>query len=172
MPFVLLGLALAGLGAAVYWSAAEDPMLSPHFSSQEFLRSELADTHGWDNTDGWTAEYRSNAEALATHVLEPIRAALGRQVHIVSGYRSPQVNQAVGSTSSSHHTVGQAADIWVPNVSPEDIVHVVRQLQLPVAEVITYDDLDTVHVAHRRDGPNPGRIKRRIEGAYVTVGTV
>jgi uncharacterized protein YcbK (DUF882 family) len=44
-------------------------------------------------------------------VLERIRALDGRPLRIVSGYRSPARNRAVGGAQRSQHLYGRAADI-------------------------------------------------------------
>ena len=46
--------------------------------------------------------------------LERIRALLGKPIHVNSGYRSPEVNAAVGSKPTSQHMKGEAADIICP----------------------------------------------------------
>lgn len=46
--------------------------------------------------------------------LERIRALLGHPIHINSGYRSHQVNAAVGSKPTSQHCKGEAADFIAP----------------------------------------------------------
>lgn len=54
-------------------------------------------------------------------MLEVVRSAFGRPVVIISGYRSPAHNAAVGGASASQHMQGMAADIAVVNVSPADV---------------------------------------------------
>ena len=46
--------------------------------------------------------------------LERIRSLLGHPIHVNSGYRSPQVNAAVGSKPTSQHMKGEAADFICP----------------------------------------------------------
>lgn len=47
-------------------------------------------------------------------VLEAVRDALGgASITIISGYRSPEHNAAVGGAGASQHMVGRAADIKV-----------------------------------------------------------
>ena len=46
--------------------------------------------------------------------LERIRTLLGKPLHINSGYRSPEVNAAVGSKPTSQHCKGEAADFICP----------------------------------------------------------
>lgn len=45
------------------------------------------------------------------NILEPLRLYLHAPVHISSGYRSTEVNAAVGGVSNSQHLSGCAADI-------------------------------------------------------------
>ena len=49
--------------------------------------------------------------------LEVIRAAIALPIIIVSGYRSPGHNAAVGGAKASQHMVGRAADIRVADMS-------------------------------------------------------
>ena len=52
-----------------------------------------------------------NIVNLVRNVLQPARDELGDTIIITSGYRSPEVNKAVGGVENSQHTRGQAADI-------------------------------------------------------------
>lgn len=45
------------------------------------------------------------------HVLEHIRALSGAPLHVVSGFRCPQHNEAVGGAVGSQHLFGTAADL-------------------------------------------------------------
>lgn len=57
-------------------------------------------------------------EILARTVLQPIRDHVGRPVKVNSGYRSPAKNAATpGSSSTSQHMYGEAADIAIPGYS-------------------------------------------------------
>jgi len=52
-------------------------------------------------------------------VLERLREELGhRSITIVSGYRSPSHNAAVGGAKQSQHMAGRAADITADGVEP------------------------------------------------------
>ena len=53
---------------------------------------------------------KENLQALADNVLQPARDALGA-IQVTSGYRSPEVNKAIGGSSSSQHCFAQAADL-------------------------------------------------------------
>jgi zinc D-Ala-D-Ala carboxypeptidase len=52
---------------------------------------------------------------LARIILQPIRDHVGRPIRVNSGYRSPAKNASVpGSSKTSQHMLGEAADIAVP----------------------------------------------------------
>ena len=94
--------------------------LSPHFTLEELTRSEVAARNGWDNSP--KQEEIANLQRLA-YLLEKVKEAVGgKPVMINSGFRSKQVNDAVGSKDSSQHRIGCAADIRVPGMTPKQVV--------------------------------------------------
>jgi len=55
-------------------------------------------------------------------VLERLREELGhRSITIVSGYRSPSHNAAIGGAKQSQHMAGRAADVTVDGVEPSAV---------------------------------------------------
>lgn len=97
--------------------------------------------------------------ALCATVLDPLRAELGRPIHVLSGYRSADVNRAVGSKPTSQHIAGEAADITVPGMAVRDLVERIRVMQLPFDQLI--DEFGRwVHVSHARFGPQRGQVMR------------
>ncbi|WP_239806969.1 D-Ala-D-Ala carboxypeptidase family metallohydrolase [Croceicoccus hydrothermalis] len=89
--------------------------LSPHFSLTEFTNSATARRLGIAN--GPTLDHIEAMGHLCHAVLEPVREQFGRPVRITSGYRSPALSRAVGSSARSQHCKGQAADFEIPGVS-------------------------------------------------------
>jgi len=81
--------------------------LSEHFSLSQLIASETADARGIDNTP--PVELLHNLQRLAAG-LEQIRALIGCELEISSGYRGPSLNRAVGGTEGSQHMRGEAAD--------------------------------------------------------------
>jgi len=63
-------------------------------------------------------EYQSRVETLAVQ-LEILRAHFNAPIRIISAYRSPDYNEAIGSKPSSQHVRGRAVDIAVSGVSSE-----------------------------------------------------
>ncbi|MCI6701899.1 MAG: D-Ala-D-Ala carboxypeptidase family metallohydrolase [Prevotellaceae bacterium] len=84
--------------------------LTPHFSLEEMTRSATALRLNIDNRPA--AAHVANLCRLCINVLEPLRHRFGPLV-VTSGYRSPQLNRAVGGVATSQHTRGEAADVRV-----------------------------------------------------------
>ena len=87
-------------------------MLSDHFSLDEFTASQTATRNGIKNTPSETVV--ENLRMLAA-LLEQVRELLGGgAIHISSGYRSLALNRHIGSSDSSAHVRGYAADFTCP----------------------------------------------------------
>lgn len=80
-----------------------------YFTISELTRSATAQSRGIDNTP--TPAVRAKLQDLITNCLNPIRRLYGRPIIVSSGYRSPQLNAAVGGVANSQHTTGEAADL-------------------------------------------------------------
>lgn len=127
-----------------------DQQLSAHFTLRELVKSPTALRLHIDNTP--SADIIAALRGLAVNVLEPLRKALGRPVHINSGYRSMPLNQAVGGSRVSQHIFGEAADIEVQGFTPQELQNKIGSLGLPVDQCIA--EPTWVHVSHRMFGPN------------------
>ena len=77
--------------------------------------------------------------------LQKIREHFGKPVDITSGYRCAEHNKAVGGTSGSLHTKGQAADFVIDGVDPYDIAKYAESIG--VKGIGHYDDF--VHIDTR-----------------------
>lgn len=89
-----------------------DQQLTPHFSLAELVRSDTAAAKGIDNTPPDDLLPRL---VMLAEMLERIRATVGSQIVVSSGYRCVRLNAAVGGASSSDHPKGSAADIIAPS---------------------------------------------------------
>jgi zinc D-Ala-D-Ala carboxypeptidase len=104
--------------------------LSDHFTLEELT---ITSHREFDNTPN--ADQINNLTRVA-QLLEQVKALLGgKPVMVNSGYRSPQVNLAVGSKPTSQHCLGCAADIRVPGMTPDEVVQAIK------ASDIQYDQL-------------------------------
>ena len=86
--------------------------LTEHFTVQEFERSSVALQHGSDHTV--PVQYIPTLQQLCRTILEPLREFAGQPIIISSGYRSSALNIRVGGVYASQHTLGEAADIRLP----------------------------------------------------------
>ena len=122
-----------------------DKQLSPHFKLSEMLDSPTARAKGIDNDP--TPEILASLESLCVHALEPIRALVG-PMHINSGYRSDALNAAIpGSSKTSAHSHGMAADIRPLKVSRKQMCDAVIASGVKLDQVIC--EPTWVHIGHR-----------------------
>ena len=87
----------------------KDVLVSPHFRLEQFLCKQTDDT----------PQYALLRPRLLRH-LEQVLAAVNARghdvstLHVMSGYRTPYYNRAIGNTTEySRHLYGDAADIYV-----------------------------------------------------------
>ena len=83
--------------------------LSTNLSLAEVTRSETAKRRGISNMP--TPEHIENFKKLAANIFQPIREHFGKPILISSGYRSAELNKAIGGSLSSQHSSGEAIDI-------------------------------------------------------------
>ena len=82
--------------------------LSKNFTLKELTRSNTALRIGIDNEP--SKEGILKLTLLATSLLQPLRNAVG-SLRITSGYRSPKLSEAIGSSSNSQHCRYEAVDM-------------------------------------------------------------
>lgn len=89
--------------------------LSEHLDLSEVTRSNEAKRKGISNMP--TPEHIENFKKLAENIFEPIRKHFGVPIFVSSGYRSKELNKAIGGASSSQHLLGEAIDIDMDGTS-------------------------------------------------------
>lgn len=117
--------------------------LSEHFSLNELTHSDLAVRKGISNDP--TPDVISNLTRLA-ELLEQVRKYLNKPISINSGYRCPELNQAVGGQKASQHLLGCAADIRVSGMTPDEIVKAIIQTNIQFDQMIREFD-SWVHIS-------------------------
>ena len=124
--------------------------LSEHFSYDELTHT---DHREFDNTPNETE--LANLKRLASF-LEEVKTVLGgKPIMVNSAFRCKSVNDAVGSKDTSQHRIGCAADIRVPNMTPDEVVKTVIASKLEYDQVIREFDRWT-HISipsHPEDKP-------------------
>jgi hypothetical protein len=89
--------------------------LSANFSLAELTKTNVRQ---FDNTP--SMQVIDNLQVLVDNVLQPIRNKFGL-VTVTSGYRSPEVNKAIGGSATSDHCFGFAADFEVAGVDNKEL---------------------------------------------------
>ena len=139
--------------------------LSANFSLEEFTASETAERRRLDNS--LPPELLMTAQNTA-EMMEKIRAVLGdNPIIITSGYRSPEVNRAIGSNDSSDHIKAMAVDFKCPTFGTPKAValHLSNKIDsLGIGQII-YEHT-WVHVSTRRPSKDVNRVLTMNGGNY------
>ena len=85
--------------------------MTEHFNKGEFRSADNAH---------FPYEVKQNLQVLAEQ-LEVLREHFQKPITINSGYRSPKWNAKVGGAEKSQHLLGNAADIVIEGVSPDEV---------------------------------------------------
>ena len=99
--------------------------LSKNFSLQELIKSQTAERKGIDNTP--STEHQENLKSLCEMILQPIRDHFGQVVSVSSGYRSPELCTAIGSSTKSQHAKGEASDFEIFGISNKELADYIDQ---------------------------------------------
>jgi len=131
--------------------------LSEHLDLSEVIRSESAKRKGISNMP--TAEHIENFKLLAEKVFQPIREHFRCPIHISSGYRSKELNAAIGGSLTSQHCSGEAIDIDMDG-TPNGVTN--RMVFDYIKDNLEFDQLiyefgdsnnpDWVHVSYETTG--------------------
>ena len=125
--------------------------LSKNLWLSEVTKSNTAIRRGIDNNP--TKLHIANLTYLAEKVFQPIREHFGHPIFVSSGYRSKDLNEAIGGSQKSFHSHGMALDLDMDcksTITNTDIFNFIKD-NLPYTELIwefgTEDKPDWVHVA-------------------------
>jgi zinc D-Ala-D-Ala carboxypeptidase len=102
--------------------------LSKSFTLNELTKSQEATRLGIDNTPN--EEQILNLKILCEKILQPLRDFYGMPVSISSGYRSVALCEAIGSSSRSQHTKGEAADFEIFGIPNKEVAEfIIKNLE-------------------------------------------
>jgi len=94
-------------------------ILSNNFTLKELTKSQTATRKGIHNEP--STEHIENLIHLAKTILQPVREHFGKPVMVSSGYRSPELCEAIGSSAKSQHAKGEAADFEIHGVDNKEL---------------------------------------------------
>ncbi len=131
-----------------------------YFTIRELTKSSTAVRKGINNTPN--SIIVNSLTALIDNVLDPLREKWGAPIIVTSGYRCPALNRAVGGSSGSQHTKGEAADIRTLSDSREDNMKLLRCLlnsgiefdQVIAENVDSQGRPDWIHISFTRARQN------------------
>ena len=118
--------------------------LSKNFSLEEFEKSNTASAKGIDNSV--PVELIGNIQALVDNVLQPLRDLYGKPIGFNSGYRCPELNEAVGGVPTSQHKKGEAGDLTCDNVKV--LFYMLVDSDIEFDQAIFYRKKNFLHVSY------------------------
>jgi hypothetical protein len=145
--------------------------LSKNLALAEVMRSETAKRKGISNMP--TPEHIENFKLLAEKVFQPIREHFGVPIILSSGYRSKELNTAVGGALSSQHCTGEAIDIDMDGttVKNAEIFNFIKDnliFDQLIWEFGTDSNPDWVHVSYESTGKQRKQILKAVKSGKGT----
>jgi len=135
--------------------------LSKNLKLDEVVKSTTAKRLGINNEpDEWATE---NLRQVATNIFQPLREAFGCPIYVSSGYRSAELNTAIGGSKRSQHVEGRAfdldADVYGRCTNSQIFNWIKDNLEFDqlIWEFGDQDNPDWVHVSYVHDGINRKR---------------
>jgi hypothetical protein len=130
--------------------------VSDHFSLQEVTHSQTAERLGIPNI---LPDSLYPVIAKTALGMEKVRAVLGnRAISIDSWYRSPGLNTALGSRSTSQHIKGEAVDFICPSFGS---ALVICKKLIEYSNLVRFDQLILEHTwVHISWNSNPDGVQR------------
>lgn len=130
-----------------------------YFTIEELCRSEKAKECNIDNTP--TEKQKVYMRLLIINILDPLREKYGKSIWVNSGFRSEELNIAVGGSLTSHHRCRDgyaAADITRKNKQENiKLFNLIQEMNLPFCQLILENGGQWVHVSF-----NPKDIRREV----------
>ena len=128
--------------------------LSKNFSLAEMIKSQTAERKDINNNPN--EDNIENLQRLCEHVLQPVRDHFGKVVSVSSVFRSPVFCVAIGSSTTSQHASGQAADFEIYGLSNKVLADY-------IADNLDFDQL--ILEFWKPEEPNSGWVHCSYKGA-------
>jgi len=97
--------------------------LTQNFTLKELTKSDTAIRKGISNEPN--TDEIEKLKLLCETILQPVRDKFGA-VTVTSGYRSPELCQAIGSSVNSQHTKAEAVDFEVEGVDNANVAYWIK----------------------------------------------
>jgi uncharacterized protein YcbK (DUF882 family) len=66
---------------------------------------------------------------IVCQALEVVRTVINKPIFVISGYRCPECNLLAGGVKNSQHLLSKAADIYVENMTIDELGDLIIKLQ-------------------------------------------
>jgi hypothetical protein len=146
--------------------------LSKNLSLREVTKSVTAKRLGIENEpSSWDVK---NLSVIAKEVFQKVRDHFGVPIGVTSGYRSKELNEAVGGSKYSRHCEGRALDLDAHiygRVTNAEIFHYIKDnldFDQLIWEYGSEAEPDWVHVSYIRSDENKKRCLRAVKEDGVT----
>ena len=117
-----------------------------YFTNNELTDSATAKRLGIKNEP--TKSQWVNLFAIRDNVLNPLREKFGKPIRITSGFRSTELNNAVGGKPTSQHTKGEAVDITAINKADnKELFKLCKTLEYD--QLIDESNLTWIHISYK-----------------------
>ena len=128
--------------------------LSKNFSLVELTKSQTAERKGIPNEP--SPDHLENLRLLCERVLQPIRDHFNHVVTISSGYRNEILSKTIGSSSTSQHCKGEAADFEIFGTPNNEVSDWIKENLMFDQLILEYyepgqPNSGWVHVSYKED---------------------
>ena len=124
--------------------------MAKYFTLGELCNSDVAVEKRIENTpDNPTIE---RMQALMDECLDKVREMWGKPIGVNSGYRSAELNKAVGGAKNSQHLRGEAADITTgTKENNRKLFDLIVASDIPFDQLIDESGYRWLHISYCKD---------------------
>ena len=124
--------------------------MAKYFTLGELCKSDVAVEKRIENTpDNPTIE---RMQALMDECLDKVREMWGKPIGVNSGYRSAELNKAVGGAKNSQHLRGEAADITTGSKdNNRKLFDLIVASDIPFDQLIDESGYKWLHISYCKD---------------------
>lgn len=124
--------------------------MAKYFTIGELCKSNVAVEKRIANTPDNTTTERMNA--LMEECLDKVRELWGKPIGVNSGYRSADLNRAVGGAKNSQHLRGEAADITAgTKENNRKLFDLIVASDIPFDQLIDESGYKWLHISYCKD---------------------
>ena len=124
--------------------------MAKYFTIGELCKSDTALAKNIANTPDNTTTERMNA--LMEECLDKVRELWGKPIGVNSGYRSADLNMAVGGAKNSQHIRGEAADITAgTKENNRKLFDLIVASDIPFDQLIDESGYKWLHISYCKD---------------------